>query len=256
MSIIRGPRPQSHFYILDKSISEDLRLSWAARGMLVFLLGKPDHWEVSVASLVNATSGSIRQSGGHTKRDGVKVLIGELIDAGYMTKSEKPKHGETGCFEGYDYVVCEVPSPDNPSMADQPSPDWPSPAEPSPANPTQVSTDVLVRTEKAGSIDARGSRLPADWEPNEHYIEFCRQERPDLNVRDVAGQFRDYWISQPGVKGRKTNWLATWRFWVRNQRKVTTNNRKPTWYEENDRVIAELTGRNRKNEPDDGYIDV
>lgn len=30
MSIIRAPRPEGNFYLLNKSISEDQRLSWAS----------------------------------------------------------------------------------------------------------------------------------------------------------------------------------------------------------------------------------
>lgn len=37
MSIIRSPRCESNFYVLDKQISEDKRLGWVARGLLVFL---------------------------------------------------------------------------------------------------------------------------------------------------------------------------------------------------------------------------
>ena len=29
-------------------------------------------------------------------------------------------------------------------------------------------------------------------------------------------KFKDYWISQPGQKGVKLDWFATWRNWVRN----------------------------------------
>ena len=70
------------------------------------------------------------------------------------------------------------------------------------------------REEKA----VRASRLPADWQPSFEEIQFCRTERPDLNPDNVASQFRDYWIAQPGAKGRKADWMATWRNWVRNQR--------------------------------------
>jgi uncharacterized protein YdaU (DUF1376 family) len=51
---------------------------------------------------------------------------------------------------------------------------------------------------------ARGSRLPADWLPKEHLEEERELEK-----------FRDYWIAQPGQKGVKTDWDATWRNWVR-----------------------------------------
>jgi len=66
--------------------------------------------------------------------------------------------------------------------------------------------------------DAVATRLPADWGPSPKEIQFCRTERPELDVEAVAATFRDYWIAMPGVKGRKTDWSATWRNWVRNQR--------------------------------------
>lgn len=150
MSIQRAPRPQGNFYILDKSISEDRRLSWAARGLLVYLLGKPDHWQVSTTALVNETAGTRLQSG----RDAVRALLGELIDAGYVTRT--PSRDGSGKIAGYDYTVSEVcaaPSPDNPGPV-EPSPDKPGPAQPSPANPPQVSTDSLASTETAASTES------------------------------------------------------------------------------------------------------
>lgn len=144
MAIIRAARPDSNFYILDKRISEDQRLSWGARGLLVFLLGKPDHWEVSVANLVNETASSLRGAGGHTKRDGVKAVLSELMAAGYITRSDKPKHNTDGSFAGYDYLVSDTPAPVDSLLPspDKPSTVQPSTAQPSPPNPTQVSTDV------------------------------------------------------------------------------------------------------------------
>lgn len=73
------------------------------------------------------------------------------------------------------------------------------------------------REGKRKGVEARASRfaldsLPADWE------DFCRQERQDLDPFGVFDRFRDYWRSVPGAKGRKLDWLATWRNWVRNER--------------------------------------
>jgi len=66
---------------------------------------------------------------------------------------------------------------------------------------------------------AFATRLPTDWQPTDEMIQFCQTERPDLKWGDIANGFRDYWIAQPGSKGRKVDWLATWRNWIRNQRK-------------------------------------
>ena len=72
---------------------------------------------------------------------------------------------------------------------------------------------------KAESTSA--TRLSADWEPSDVDLDFCEKTRPELTAKEVALRYRDYWIAQPGVKGRKANWPATWRNWVRNERAVT-----------------------------------
>ena len=129
MSIIRAPRPESNFYMLDKAISEDKSLGWAARGLLIFLLGKPDHWSVSVQALVNEVSGSTEVSG----RDRTYALINQLIKAGYIVRQQGK--GEAGKFASYDYLVSEVP------CTDSPLPAQPDTAQPLPANPTLVSIE-------------------------------------------------------------------------------------------------------------------
>ena len=70
----------------------------------------------------------------------------------------------------------------------------------------------VVKTTKAKRLD-KDFILPADW------ILFCRTERKDLSPESVFAQFKDYWIAQGGQKGAKLDWFATWRNWVRNQKK-------------------------------------
>lgn len=54
--------------------------------------------------------------------------------------------------------------------------------------------------------------LPDDWRA------FCSTERKDLPPDYVWQRFRDYWTAKPGKDGRKLDWLATWRNWVRSER--------------------------------------
>ena len=61
-----------------------------------------------------------------------------------------------------------------------------------------------------------GSRLAQDWVLLKTWGEWAQKERPDIDVRKVAEQFKDHWIAQPGQKGVKLDWQATWRNWVRN----------------------------------------
>lgn len=71
----------------------------------------------------------------------------------------------------------------------------------------------------------RGTRLPADCLLPPEWHAFCKQERPDLLPRQVFDEFKDYWIAQPGQKGVKTDWDATWRNWVRRQNQARTAGR-------------------------------
>ena len=64
---------------------------------------------------------------------------------------------------------------------------------------------------------ARGTRLPADWVLPDEWREFAKADKgwSDSDVSATANEFRDYWIAVGGAKGVKTDWLATWRNWVR-----------------------------------------
>lgn len=64
----------------------------------------------------------------------------------------------------------------------------------------------------------RGTRLPADWMPSRDLIAWATTQRHDLNVPQQVDAFRDYWTAQPGQKGVKLDWDATWRNWIRNAR--------------------------------------
>ncbi|MFP5504874.1 MAG: helix-turn-helix domain-containing protein [Gammaproteobacteria bacterium] len=73
------------------------------------------------------------------------------------------------------------------------------------------------------SEDSRGTRfvldaLPAEW------MEYANSERPEIRAHDEFEIFRDYWISQPGQKGVKLDWFATWRNWIR--RSYTSHRRE------------------------------
>jgi len=68
------------------------------------------------------------------------------------------------------------------------------------------------------AAEPRGTRLLANWQPPPEWLDWARKERPDLDASDVAQRFRDYWTAKPGRDGRKLDWAATWRNWVRNER--------------------------------------
>lgn len=171
MGIIRAARPQSNFYVLDKQISEDHRLSWSARGLLIFLLGKPDHWQVSVEALLNC--GPDKKG---NRKEAIYGYINELIGAGYITRK---KHA-SGAM---DYVVSEFPA----EVPDKEKPDWANPdqANPNLGYPTLVSIEVKQELKKAAKIQ---QELP-DWLPKESwqgFVEMRQKIRKPMTPRAMG----------------------------------------------------------------------
>lgn len=74
---------------------------------------------------------------------------------------------------------------------------------------------------------ARGSRLPQDFEPDFQFA----IDQGIANTLEESSKFRDYWNSQPGQKGVKLDWQATWRNWCRNSRTAVKNPVKRTYHD-------------------------
>lgn len=78
-----------------------------------------------------------------------------------------------------------------------------------------------ARTSSRGTISrersasTRGTRLAADFALDEQLLAYTLEHAPSLNVTRELEAFRDYWSAQPGSKGVKSDWRATWRMWVR-----------------------------------------
>jgi uncharacterized protein YdaU (DUF1376 family) len=66
----------------------------------------------------------------------------------------------------------------------------------------------------------KASRLPDDWKPDKQYWESAQLIKPDMTQEwfiQVAHKFKDYWIAKAGKDATKTDWLATWRNWIRRE---------------------------------------
>lgn len=132
MSIRKVKGLESDFTIVPNQTIND-KLSWAARGMLLYLCSKPDDWEVNISDLVNQTTGCAKRSG----RDAVRKIMDELIECGYMRKTQNRIAGK---FDNVDHEVSFVPFTENPYTVN-----------PSTANPTQQSKDSTKDGNNKGS---------------------------------------------------------------------------------------------------------
>lgn len=85
----------------------------------------------------------------------------------------------------------------------------------------------------------RGERIDSDWKPMQGTVDTIIEEYPSLDYQREHKRFVDYWIAQPGQKGVKLDWEATWRNWMR--RKGDEANTKPSPSERAQRTVALAT---------------
>jgi hypothetical protein len=165
--IIRVQKKHHRYTILDNTGLQDPRLSFKAKGILAYLLSKPDHWEVSLPALIQAS-----QDGEHTVQTGLK----ELQANGYAQLV--PVRGENGRMGGRRWVIYECPElagpPTGSSSPQDPEAEPPAgqfsdggetrrwenstvgKAPPLVNTEKEVNTDILVRTEEGVNARAQG----------------------------------------------------------------------------------------------------
>lgn len=97
--VIRVRKRPNNFVMLDKTFLEDDRLSFKAKGILAYLLSKPDNWKVIVGNLVK-----------YSKDGKAAVYAGlkELKECGYYVKT--PIRSEDGRrISRWESTVYEMP---------------------------------------------------------------------------------------------------------------------------------------------------
>lgn len=86
------------YAVLDKQfLDEDARLSWKAKGLLAYLLAKPDNWQIRRDDLI------IRAADG---KDSISSGLKELEEFGYL---ERKPIRQGGKFCGYESIIYERP---------------------------------------------------------------------------------------------------------------------------------------------------
>lgn len=112
---------------------------------------------------------------------------------GNPTLKAKPQQGLTPPVNGGGYTLEAEADTEAESKKEAPSLREPPQAVASPSAPPPR--------------QATGTRLPDEWQPAQPGFEGA--------TGNTLAKFRDYWRAQPGAKGRKTDWQATWRNWCR-----------------------------------------
>ncbi|NVM55338.1 MAG: hypothetical protein HWN66_16645 [Candidatus Helarchaeota archaeon] len=99
MSIIRVVKNKYNPYlIMNKTGLNDKRLSLKAKGLLCYLLSKPDNWYVNINEIVSNSNNGIKS---------IHSAINELIKFGYIFKHQF--RNNDGKFYNYNYLIYEKP---------------------------------------------------------------------------------------------------------------------------------------------------
>jgi hypothetical protein len=128
------------FVMIDKSIFEDTSISWKAKGLMGYLLSRPDNWTVRMGDLAKRSKDGLSAT---------RSTVDELIQAGYIIRTRE--NDDKGHFSWF-YEVHEIPQAPPPA---EPSTGNPYMDNPSMENQPLTNTD-LTKTEDTNKYAADG----------------------------------------------------------------------------------------------------
>lgn len=99
MATFRVYKESGNFVMVHKNFIHDSNLSWKAKGILLYLLSRPDDWQVYETEIVKHSSDGL---------SGLKSGIKELEQVGYIQRNRK--RDDKGRLKEYEYLVYEQPN--------------------------------------------------------------------------------------------------------------------------------------------------
>ena len=175
--IVRHPHETSYTVVHNQTLT-DTRLSWKARGLLAYLLSKPDNWTVIVASLVKEAPDG---------RAAVLTALGELEANGYLIRRGMAR-GDDGRFDGPD---CEI--------REEPEGGWPA---------SGKTASRLSDRGKPASGESPTSKDPLQQRKKETSTEETNA------VGDLRG-WSEFWSIYPKRNGRKLTKPEAMKAWAK-----------------------------------------
>jgi hypothetical protein len=141
MTILRRNR-NANYTAIPNTVAEDERLSLEARGLLLYLLVKPEKWEVRITDIQKRCG---------VGRDKAYRLINECIEAGYIDRvAERDADGK---MLRYVHIVRD--EPENMPLPENPKP---LPEKPDPVNQDLSKEPLVVNTHSVP--DGTGAYAP------------------------------------------------------------------------------------------------
>ena len=145
-TIVRIAKSKDHPYVmLDKRLAENPSLSWKAKGLMAYMLSRPDDWQIRVTDLVRRSP-----DGESAVRSGLR----ELEQHGYIVR--KRRHdAATGHFAGIMLTVHErpVPAPCDAPKTETPQTELPQTADPDAEYRPLTNTEATKTEQNQADVD-------------------------------------------------------------------------------------------------------
>lgn len=213
MSVLKTKRFKN-FTTIPNEILNNEKLSFRAKGIICYLLSKPDDWHISVKHLVSTS---------REGRDAIYTAFEELQDQGYMSREQDTTKGR---FMGVSYVVSDVPFPENRTDLGG----FPVSGNPLPENRTILNTDLLKTEGQKPGEPAASDSSKKELTMNQRKIQFLKiiidwvGDNTGKYPKLMILEFAKYWV-EPST-GRKKVKL---RF--EEQRFFDIARRLSTWFQ-------------------------
>ncbi|MBA7486130.1 hypothetical protein ES707_21683 [subsurface metagenome] len=220
MSIIRVKKDKNNPYlIMNKTGLNDRRLSLKSKGLLCYLLSKPDNWYIDTREIVkNSLDG----------RDSVLSAINELVKYGYMYKHRLRRNN--GVFYSYNYLVYERPIyPLDKKQLLNPETDYPTLVKPTLDNPTllinkrNINNKTPVTTLSIIPNNANAVKIDPSLEGIKEYTITLLYE---LGIKDHKFLLDNFYI---GDIFEYVDWMLTFRSEIKNPGGFLTSALKGRW---------------------------
>lgn len=222
---------EGHFTTLSNISAEDPTISWAAKGLLWYLISRPATWKINRKHLSKIYQGP-RQNNGP---DAIDSMFNELIEQGYVVyKKQDPKSGKM--VHRYDVYPVKhsifqkmFPEPDNPAV------DNPCQVEPAPI----VNNDLKQSNESSKSNIGSSAAAPSlDIDPEaQRRFDTPPDENPFLKEKAMG---MEAWseLSKVGLTDKeisdmkKNNPQVPEQDWIRAAKHSINRKgeKKPGWY--------------------------
>lgn len=240
IDVLKDARALALYVILKRYAARDTGLAYPSRGHLATLMGY-------------RSTKAVDEALGVLKEHGLVVTFARYRNAETGEISVEPREGFGRTSNGYILRDLRVESPaPKPPGGDTPIPDSDQPISPVGDNPhtlegiapmpyrghylyeDDLHEDELdisplppkgepeptargeqEKTPASSKPNSRGEFLPEGWMPAQETIWQMQRQFPGFDLKAEHEVFTDYWRGISGAKGRKRDWDATWRNWMR-----------------------------------------